>query len=140
MNSADEIQQMMVEYSIAIDMSLGHDSNSRRRMLKCGFCTRTYKYHTILENHIFSKDNFKTFFYLKKQNKNRFVFKIQKAYVKSNSTLWNGSNTAESLFYKIESTGTLSTISSTNFQFDLSRFWESIRFCSEFIKDKTMKQ
>ena len=73
MNSADEIQQMMVEYSIAIDMSLGHDSDSRRRMLKCGFCTRTYKYHIILENHIFSKDNFKTLFIIskKKQTKNR---------------------------------------------------------------------
>ena len=67
MNSADEIEQMMVEYSIAIDMSLGGDSNSRRRMFKCGFCTRTYKYHTILENHIFSKDNIKILFSLLKK-------------------------------------------------------------------------
>ena len=60
MNLADEIEQMMVEYAIAIDITQGSASNSKRRKFKCGFCTRAYKYHKILENHIYSKDNFRT--------------------------------------------------------------------------------
>jgi len=56
MNLADEIEQMMIEYSLAIDM--GNNSNSRRRNLKCEFCTRTFKYHILLKKHIYSKEVF----------------------------------------------------------------------------------
>ena len=56
MNLTDEIEQMMLEYSIAIEITMGSNSNSRRRNLKCGFCTRTYKYDILLVNHIYSKE------------------------------------------------------------------------------------
>ena len=61
MSLADEVEQLMVEYSHAVDMTLGCTSNSKYRRLKCGFCYRTYKYHAVLTNHVFSNEIFKDF-------------------------------------------------------------------------------
>ena len=68
MSVADEVEQLMLEYSLAVDMALGSTSNSKCRRLKCGFCCRTYKYHAILTNHIYSNEIFKDFGFQNKTN------------------------------------------------------------------------
>ena len=61
MSLADEVEQLMVEYSLAVDMAMGSTSNSKCRRLKCGFCCRTYKYHAVFTNHVYSNEIFKYF-------------------------------------------------------------------------------
>ena len=71
MNLADEIDQLMVEYSFAMESSSARSSKSRK--FKCGFCFRTYKYYTILADHVYSKEifiEFSSFFDLKNHDEN----------------------------------------------------------------------
>ena len=48
MELIDTIENLMNEYSNAIDYSFGVCGRSRRRFFKCSFCNRAYKYHSLL--------------------------------------------------------------------------------------------
>ena len=58
MNLADYIEQLMTDYSNAVDLSQGGENNSRKRLFKCAFCSRSYKFHKILTDHVFTKGIF----------------------------------------------------------------------------------
>ena len=59
MSLADEAERLLTEYTNAIDYSF--DSRDRRRTLKCSFCTRSYKYQAILNEHVNSQEHFHIF-------------------------------------------------------------------------------
>ena len=66
MTLIDEIDEVMVEYSFAMETSYSRSSKSRK--FKCGFCSRTYKYHTILADHVYHKEIF-IYFCIQKSRK-----------------------------------------------------------------------
>ena len=49
-DDSDIVEQLLIEYTSQVDYSF--DCKSRKRRLRCGFCTRTYKYQIVLNQHV----------------------------------------------------------------------------------------
>ena len=50
MYDSDIVEMLIADYTNAIDYSF--NGQSRRRGLRCGFCTRSYKYQLALNQHV----------------------------------------------------------------------------------------
>ena len=50
MNDSDIVEMLIAEYTNTIDYSF--NGQSRQRGLRCGFCTRRYKYQLALNQHV----------------------------------------------------------------------------------------
>ena len=50
MTDSDIVEMLIVEYTNIIDYTF--DRTARRRQLRCGFCTRNYKYQLVLSRHV----------------------------------------------------------------------------------------
>ena len=59
MNLIDEIEDLMVGYSSAIESDLTRINKTRK--FKCGFCYTTYKYQTTLIDHVYTQEIFSDF-------------------------------------------------------------------------------
>ena len=53
MNDSDIVERLVAEYTNFIDYSI--DSSATSRRLRCGFCTRSYKYQLVLNQHVNSQ-------------------------------------------------------------------------------------
>ena len=56
MNLVDEIDELMVGYSSAIESDITRINKTRK--FKCGFCSITFKYQTILIDHVYTQEIF----------------------------------------------------------------------------------
>lgn len=53
MDDSDIVEMLVAEYSNKIDYTF--DRTARSRQLRCGFCTRSYKYQLVLNRHVNSE-------------------------------------------------------------------------------------
>ena len=51
-NDSEIVEQLLIEYTTQIDLFFNF--KSRKRKLRCGFCTRRYKYQVVLNHHVAS--------------------------------------------------------------------------------------
>ena len=51
-NDSEIVEQLLMEYTTQIDLFFNF--KSRKRKLRCGFCTRRYKYQVVLNHHVAS--------------------------------------------------------------------------------------
>ena len=53
MSFADEVEQLLKEYTSTIELSF--DFRARKRPLRCSFCNRPYKYQVIMDEHVITR-------------------------------------------------------------------------------------
>ena len=53
MDDSDIVEMLVAEYSNQVDYTF--DRTARSRRLRCGFCTRSYKYQLVLNRHVNSE-------------------------------------------------------------------------------------
>ena len=56
MSVIETVETLTKEYAFKCDVEIA--ARSRGRFFKCGFCIRKYKYHSLLENHIYVQEIF----------------------------------------------------------------------------------